>query len=330
MLLHILGSAAGGGFPQWNCGCGTCSSARRDPSVSARTTCSLVLSSGDGHWFLVNAAAEIGMQVAGCSSLWPPPGTRDTPIDGVLLTDAELDHTLGLLAMRHASVLDVYSTPTVRALLDAAGLSAILAAYVELRWHDVCPGVAFGLHARDGSDAGLRCEAVSVGTGRVPRYAQRYVQEFDQDRLEMAVVAYRVLDTRCGVSALIMPTAPRIPAGLIRGSDDILVLDGTFWADDELGLPGRSAADLGHVPLNGSSGTLAVIMKLEQSGPRKPRLVYTHFNNTNPVLADSVQRRMLISAGAELAYDGMEIRLEQIGTAGERSDHDRYESGAHT
>ena len=115
--------------------------------------------------------------------------------------------------MRHASALDVYSTPTSRALLDAAGLSAILAAYVDLRWHDVQPGVAFGLRARDGSDAGLRCEAISVGTGRVPRYARPYVQEFDQGRLETAVVAYRVSDTRCGGSALIMPVAPRIPPG---------------------------------------------------------------------------------------------------------------------
>lgn len=231
--------------------------------------------------------------------------------------------------MRHASALDVYSTPTVRALLDAAGLSAILAAYVDLRWHDVQPGVAFGLRARDGSDAGLRCEAISVGTGRVPRYARPYVQEFDQGRLETAVVAYRVSDTRCGGSALIMPVAPRIPPGLIRRSDDILVLDGTFWADDELGRSGRSAADLGHVPLNGSSGTLAVIGQLQQSGHR-PRVIYTHFNNTNPVLADSVQRRMLLSAGAELAHDGMGIRLEPKGTADERSNHDRYESGAHT
>src|SRR5215831_1399391 len=103
MLLHVLGSAAGGGFPQWNCGCATCCSARRgDPVVSPRTTCSLVLSSGDGRWFIVNAAAEFGTQVAGCSSLWPPPGAHETPVHGVLLTDAELDHTLGLLAMRHA------------------------------------------------------------------------------------------------------------------------------------------------------------------------------------------------------------------------------------
>ena len=231
--------------------------------------------------------------------------------------------------MRHSSVLDVYSTPTVRALLDAAGLSAILAAYVELRWHDVEPGTAFGLYGRDGSDAGLRCEAISVGTGRVPRYARHYVQDFDQVHLEKAVVAYRVSDTRSGVSALVMPTAPRVPPGLISGSEDLLVLDGTFWADDELGLPGRSASDLGHVPLDGSSGTLALIRQLQQSGQHRPRIVYTHFNNTNPVLADSTQRRMLISEGAEVAHDGMEIRLGRTGTTDKRSGHDRNDLDAH-
>jgi pyrroloquinoline quinone biosynthesis protein B len=218
--------------------------------------------------------------------------------------------------MRHASVLDVYGTPTVRALLDAAGLSAILAAYVKLRWHDVEPGSVFGLRARDGSDAGLRCEAFPLGTGRVPRYASRYAREFDQGRLLTTVVAYRVSDTGCGASALVMPTAPRIPAGLLRRSDDIVVLDGTFWAEEELGLPGRGATDLGHVPLDGSSGTLAVVRQLQQSGQRRPRVVYTHFNNTNPVLADTEQRRMLISAGAEVAHDGMEISLRGNGHGG--------------
>lgn len=147
MLLHILGSAAGGGFPQWNCGCATSYSTRRgDRSASARTTCSLVLSSGDGQWFLVNAAAELGMQFAGCSSLWPPPDTRYTPVHGVLLTGAELDHTLGLLAMRHSSVLDVYSTPTVRVLLDAAATDPHAGCRLSITWSSAPPAfVARGL-----------------------------------------------------------------------------------------------------------------------------------------------------------------------------------------
>jgi pyrroloquinoline quinone biosynthesis protein B len=330
VLLRILGSAAGGGFPQWNCGCATCWLARRDtPSVLPRTTCSIALSCRDGCWFLANAAAELNAQVAACPALWPPPGTRDTPVHGILLTDAELDHNLGLLAMRNAGQLHVYATRTVRTLLDEAGLSAILAAYTDLQWHDIEPGVPLRLRARDGSDAGIRCEAIPLGTGRLPRYAPDKAQRWDASRLAAAVVAYRITDTHLGGTALIMPAAPRIPAELLRGDDDLVVLDGTFWDDDELGLPGRSGTNLGHVPIGGPAGTLAMLRQRHAGGQRRPRIVYTHLNNTNPVLADGALRQLVADAGAEVACDGMEIRLGTGRPGDDRSNHEQHGVDAH-
>lgn len=221
----------------------------------------------------------------------------------MLLTDAELDHTLGLVALRQTDEIHVYSTHLIHQILDSAGLTRMLAAYVDVTWHDVQTGVPFELHAHDGTTVGLRCEAIALGTGRLPRYARP--QDGGANAAATAVVAYRIVDSSSGLAAVLMPSAPSFPVNVVDGAVQVLLLDGTFWADDEMGDSDPRSIGFGHIPLSGTSGTLATVRELRSGGG--PRVIYTHFNNTNPVLANSGQYRLLVDSGAEVAYDGMEI-----------------------
>lgn len=309
MLARVLGSAAGGGFPQWNCGCEQCQAVRAERGgARSRTTSSIALTVGDGEWYLWGAGEHLGVQLAAVPALWPVPRSRPVPISGVILTDAELDHTLGLLALRQASELDVYATHGVRALLERSGLAAVLAGYLTLRWHEVVPGQPFDLPPPTaGRPPRLRCEAFALGAGRLPRYAA--VDWCDEAARGACVVGYRVLDLVSGSRAVLAPVAPRVlTAAEVEGAD-VVVLDGTFWSDDELGDPGRRAVDLGHVPMAGTDGSLAWTRQWRGSTSRPARVVYTHLNNTNPVLTEGPERQAVLAAGAELAHDDMEIDL---------------------
>ncbi|MFI6070293.1 pyrroloquinoline quinone biosynthesis protein PqqB [Actinoplanes sp. NPDC051343] len=272
MKVRILGSAAGGGCPQWNCACAVCAAARREGRQRTQDT---VAVSGDGSaWYLINASPDIRTQLVSAPDLAPGPGLRQTPIRGVLLTTAELDHTVGLLSLREATALTVYATAAVRIALEP--VRQMLAAYTPVDFQSFGTGLA----------GGLTVQRLTVGTKR-PRYAAG-LPGGDW------VSALRLTDARTGSSfvyATCLPAWTEEFDEFLRGADEVL-LDGTFGTDDELtratGRPG-SAASMGHLPIEASRHRRA----------RHPgtRFRYGHLNNTNPAV------------GPDIATDGLVLPL---------------------
>ncbi|MEV4742823.1 pyrroloquinoline quinone biosynthesis protein PqqB [Streptomyces sp. NPDC049555] len=305
MRLRILGTAAGGGLPQWNCACPGCARARTAGPRARRTQECLALSVSPRVWHLVNASPDLRTQILAAPGLTPPDGTRDTPLRGVLLTDGELDHTAGLLALREGAALDVYAPAAVAAALDEQfPLRTLLAPYGAARWHALDVPATGCRWTLDGGR--LRVTAVPVGDKR-PRYAA------GPARPGPWVVAYRFDEPATGASAVYAPSLAHWPDALdeaVAGAD-CLILDGTFFGEDEMGertpAAGRAATarGMGHLPIGGPAGTLAHLRR----HPAVRRL-YTHLNNTNPV-ADpaSPERALLAAAGVEVAEDGTEIVL---------------------
>jgi pyrroloquinoline quinone biosynthesis protein B len=296
--VRVLGSAAGGGFPQWNCHCGTCEAAREGVRGRPRTQSSLAIRGVDGPWFLVNASPDLRQQV---ETLHPRrvDGVRAPPIAGVLLTDAEIDHTAGLLLLREsATPVRVFGDAGVeRALRDGYPVLPMLERYCGVEWQTLTPARPQPL---DGSS--LVVEPFAAG-GDAPRYLAGPDVE-----LEASGFVFR--DRATGGIVTYVPGLARLDQGVVTrfAASDLVLVDGTFWRDDELarlGISDRSARDMGHVPLSGPGGTLEVLAGLE-----RPRKALVHINNTNPILLeDSAEREQVIQAGVEVAYDGLEVEL---------------------
>jgi pyrroloquinoline quinone biosynthesis protein B len=299
MLVRILGSAAGGGVPQWNCGCQHCAAAACDPAL-ARAGCSVAVSADGATWTVVNAAAELPSQLSRFPALRPRGGARETPFAQLLLTDAELDHTLGLLMLRQAPTLTVAATASVRSLLECAGVLRLLAGYLTVAWREIPVGIDFPLDPSYPSS--LRARAIPVGAGKPPAYAGADPVPAD------AAVGLQVSDPRGG-SVVYAPCVPALTGALLDAcrACSLVFLDGTFFSDDELAMSGRprSARQLGHLPVGGPDGSLA---QLEPA--IRGKVVYTHLNNTNPLLAEhSTASEQVRRAGAAVAVDGAEYEL---------------------
>ncbi|HET9253995.1 MAG TPA: pyrroloquinoline quinone biosynthesis protein PqqB [Pseudonocardiaceae bacterium] len=305
MRIRVLGSAAGGGVPQWNCGCPVCSAVRSGSRpVTSRRTSTIAVSDGSGEWFLGNAGADLDAALRECPPLWPGPEDSTAPIHGVFLTDAELDHTLGLLSLRQASELRVYGTAAVRVLLSQCGVLPTLESYTVVRWHEVSPGERFALRYRHGEPSPLWCEAFDASGSRLPRYARGGVPDAG------VVIGYRIGDERTDRVAVFLPSVAGVDDRLLQrlGGAHLILADGTFWADDELGQRGRGTAtarSMGHQPVGGDGGSLRLLRQL-----RNTQIVYTHLNNTNPMLVeDAPERAHLADAGVTVAHDGAEYEL---------------------
>jgi pyrroloquinoline quinone biosynthesis protein B len=298
VIVKVLGSAAGGGFPQWNCRCRGCEDVRGGTGSShSRLQSSIAVRANAGPWFLVNASPDIRLQLESLGSEeWS--ATRASPIAAVLLTDAEIDHTAGLLALRESrDPLRVIATDGVRRALERdLPLLTVLEGYCDVDLSELVPGQAIAL------DSALSVEAFAVG-GDAPRY----VRAAGGDAM---VVGLTFHDHETGKRLTYAPCLGQHEKeiiGRLERSDCVLV-DGTFWSDDELsrvtGEP-RTARQMGHVPLDGESGSLAMLSDLEH-----PRRVLVHINNTNPVLLEESHERALVrAAGVEVGYDGIEIEL---------------------
>jgi pyrroloquinoline quinone biosynthesis protein B len=293
--VHVLGSAAGGGSPQWNCHCEVCEAARAGVRARPRTQSSLAIRGGRGPWFLVNASPDLRQQLETLDQRGLG-GVRAQPIAGVLLTDAEIDHTAGLLLLREsATPLRVYGdTGVERALTDGYPVLPMLERYCGAEWHPLEPGQTLPL---DGSS--LEIESFAAG-GDAPRYLDG----------ELEATGFVFRDRATGGVATYVPGLARLDDGVEArfAASDLVLVDGTFWRDDELarlGISARTAGDMGHVPLSGPGGTLEVLAGLE-----RPRTVLIHINNTNPILLeDSLEREEVVRAGVEVAYDGLEVEL---------------------
>ncbi|MEU0807915.1 MBL fold metallo-hydrolase [Streptomyces sp. NPDC005970] len=300
MLLRVLGTAAGGGLPQWNCACPGCSGARAHPGRRRRHA-SLAVRAAEGRWYLVNATPDLGDQIEDCPDLRPGPRPRHTPLAGVVLTDAELDHTLGIARLREAADgVDVLATaPVRRALLDGLHLGDVLGPYTTLRWRrlDTAP-----VPLAEGST--LTVGAVPVSAKR-PRYAAGMAVDAAGD--DAWVVALRLADRDTGRSLLYAPALAVWSDTFQRAAAeaDCVIVDGTFWDDEEprrAGFSTRTATGMGHLPIDGPGGTAKRLAELPA------RCLYTHLNNTNP-LADPAapQHQELAAMGLEVAADGMVI-----------------------
>ncbi len=296
MRVRVLGSAAGGGSPQWNCGCPVCA-AVRSGAAPARTQSSVAVSA-DGHrWFLINASPDVRTQIEAFPGLHPRDG-RATPVAAVLLTDAELDHTLGLLLLREARALRLYATAAVHeTLCDGSGILRTLERYCPVEWRAVVPGADLAL-----AD-GLSCRAFDVPTTKRARFGPGA----DRGR----VVGYKLTDQRSGGTLVYLPGVQALTPQLraeIEGCGCLLI-DGTCWRDDELvrlGLAGKTSREMGHLPIDGPDGSLAQLPSL-----RVRRTIFVHMNNTNPILlADSPERRIVEDSGMEVAMDGLEVEVQ--------------------
>jgi pyrroloquinoline quinone biosynthesis protein B len=298
MWVRVLGSAAGGGFPQWNCACPPCR-AVRDGSRPARprTQSSIAVSADRRRWFLVNASPDVHAQIEAFAALHPADGSRAAPLEAVLLTDAELDHTLGLLLLREAGGLVVHATEATHdTLCEGTGLLRTLEAYCPVTWRPVVPGVDVPL------DDGLSYRAFDVPTTKRAR--------FGTGQEKARVVGYRLADERSGRALVCLPAVQELTAGVREQLDGCacLLLDGTCWSDDELvrlGVGSRTAREMGHLPIGGPGGSLEQLAQLDVE-----RTVYVHLNNTNPILLeDAPERRIVEQHGMEVAVDGLELQV---------------------
>lgn len=287
MKVVLLGTAAGGGFPQWNCACALCARARSGTLPARSQDCLAITGDGTG-WWLVNAAPDL--RIASCSFLDPGPGPRDTPLRGVLFTDAELDHTLGLLTLRGAG-LTVHAPAAVEhALRDQFDVRTVLDGYAPLTWR-ADPSFSLG---------DLHVTAIPVSDKR-PKYARSSTVEGPW------VVAYRFTDQVTGGVLVYAPCLASWPDGFddVVATADCLLLDGTFHAASEMGQATGSAsgqAAMGHLPITDSLPLLSRFPSV--------RRLYTHFNNTNPVLDPASPEAVTVrTAGVEVPLDGTVIEL---------------------
>ena len=302
MRVIILGSAAGGGVPQWNCGCRNCTEARH--TNRSRTQSSVAVSADGERWILLNASPDLRTQLAAHRSLWPPSGSRATPVRAVVLTDGEIDHTLGLLLLREsADRLPVYAPAGVTALLgDEWPLYRVLSAYSGVEPRALEEGRPIALTDRAGAPLGICCSATAVAR-RPPRYARAApTQAFD--------VGLRLTDEQTGGTLAYVPTAGAMDDAVRRvaGGADLLFFDGTFWSDDELraaGVAAPTAREMGHLPVGGPGGSLELLPQLDAK-----RVVLVHVNNTNPILCrSSAERAGVEAAGIVVGEDAMEFEL---------------------
>ncbi|MFI0418322.1 pyrroloquinoline quinone biosynthesis protein PqqB [Spongiactinospora sp. 9N601] len=295
MRLQVLGTAAGGGVPQWNCACPGCHGARADPRRRRRHA-SLALEVAPGRSYVVNATPDLGEQIESCPWLLPAAGTRETPLSGVLLTDAELDHTLGIPRLREADKLEIWATPAVGdAVGRRLGLDGTLAPYVTLDRRDLqVRPVALG--------GTVEVAAVPLSAKR-PRYA---TPDGTDDPAGAWVVALVISDRATGRSLLYAPAMGTWPAGLddVLRRCDVVLIDGTFWDDDEprrSGASSRTATQMGHLPIVATAPRLAAF---------PGRVLYTHLNNTNPLVdPDAPEHAELEVSGARVAAEGTVIEL---------------------
>jgi len=301
---HVLGASAGGGLPQWNCRCENCAHVRAgDPRITARTQDSLALTGDQGErWLLVNASPDVLRQIERFPPLHPR-AARDTPIGAIALTNGDLDHVAGLLSLRESQPLVLLATERVRAGLVErnAMLRTLARTRDQVTWRILEPGSELVVES-----VGLGITALPTA-GKLPVHLMGLVVPSPEDN-----VSLRVRDLASGRIAVVATAVGGLEdvEALVGGADAVF-FDGTFWSDDELvaqGLGRARARDMAHVPIGGATGSLARLAGLEDLA--RARRVYTHINNTNPVLREgSPERAAVERAGWEIAFDGMEITL---------------------
>jgi pyrroloquinoline quinone biosynthesis protein B len=300
MRIHILGSAAGGRFPQWNCGCGNCTAVRQGKfAAKSRTQAQLALTADDAHWFLAGASPDLASQIE-CAPELHPHRLRDSPIAGVVLASADIDHVLGLLLLRELQPLRVYATSSVLRILREENSMFGMLNRVEPQvvWTKI--STLFPLMTADGADSGLHCEAVFL-SGRYPKYVKSAGLAKDE------AVSGLIFSSQSGKRIAYFPAVAALTDELLAKIEgvDLLLFDGTFWNENELQQAlgsGETASKMGHIPVEESLRRLRSITAA--------RKMFIHINNTNPMLNEAgLEFRAVRQAGWEIAEDGWRVDL---------------------
>lgn len=306
MKIIVLGSAAGGGFPQWNCNCRNCAGVRNGSvAASARTQSSIAVSANGRDWVLINASPDILSQIRATPALQPNRAVRDSGIAAVMLMDAQIDHVTGLLMLREGAPLPLYCTASVwDDLSTGLPLIHVLAHYCGVQWHALPATTARMQPLQVPGIDGIRFTPLALKS-KAPPYSPNRNMPALGDNLGLLIE-----NMENGKSLFYAPGLAEIEAhvGAAMRAADCVLVDGTFWTEDEmirLGFSGKRAAEMGHLPQSGSGGMIEV---LDGIGARRKVLI--HINNTNPILDErSEQRATLARHGIEVAFDGMEIDL---------------------
>ncbi len=310
MRVKILGSAAGGGFPQWNCACSNCVRLRQGTLRGRARSQSQVAVSLDGdRWYLLGASPDLRTQIENTPELQPRTGPRHTPLAAIVLTSADVDQVFGLLHLREFQPLRIYATASVHRILteDNSIFRALQQPASQIVWSQIHPGESLELEPVKGAGSGLRCRALAL-PGSYPGFVEG--ERLAKSAAGEAVLGLIIEAAAGGKRLLYAPALPRIEDPWLREfrGCDLLLLDGTFWTEDELiGTRGggKTAREMGHLPISGSGGSLEQLADL-----RRPRRIFIHVNNTNPILdEESPEYRQVVAAGWEVAQDGWEFEL---------------------
>jgi pyrroloquinoline quinone biosynthesis protein B len=293
----VLGAAAGGGFPQWNCRCEVCRLAwAGDSRVRPRTQASVAVSADCRRWTLLNASPDLRSQIQAVPALHPCAGTRGSPIESVMLTGAEIDQTDGLLSLRERHPFTLFATLATLSAIAANPMFGALDPEVVPRII-VAPGEPFKL------TDGIEAELFTV-PGKVPLYLEGETPEIEESAVNVGV-ELRTGDRRLAYVPGAAAVTPALKERLARAA--VLLFDGTLFRDDEMiatGTGEKTGRRMGHMPIDGAEGSLAALASLTN------RRIFTHINNTNPILVDGSPQRMCVeAAGWEVATDGLEIVL---------------------
>lgn len=305
MRVRVLGSAAGGGFPQWNCNCPNCDGVRKGTiKASPRTQSSIAISSDNINWLLFNASPDILAQFQRFPELQPGRAIRDTAVKAIVLMDAQIDHTTGLFMLREGKTpLDIYCTDMVHEdLTQGNPVFKVLEHFCGVSWHQIptAPGHTFAV---DGIDD-IRITAVPLSSKAPPFSPHRH------DPHEGDNIGIQLEDTRTGKKLFYAPGLAAIESHLLpfMQQADCLLVDGTCWTNDEmqaLGISNKLSLDMGHMPQSGTGGMIEALKPLPAS-----RKILIHINNTNPILReDSSERQVLQQENIDVAFDGMDFSL---------------------
>jgi pyrroloquinoline quinone biosynthesis protein B len=322
MRIRILGSAAGGRFPQWNCACGNCVAVRGQVREEAdahsrvdghqarflyktRTQAQLALSADGSAWFLAGASPDLAFQIESSPELHPRAlsnSARDSPIAGVVLASADLDHVLGLLLLRELQPLRIYAAPSILQILREENSMFGILNRVEPQavWTPAKVGAPFPLLLADGQDSGLRCEVCYL-SGRYPKYVR------NEHLVREEATAALFFESASGKRVAYIPAVGGLDDALLAkiNQADLLLFDGTFWSDDELIRvqgSGETAHEMGHIPVEESVRLL--------KNNKAERKMFIHLNNTNPMLNEaSREHRTVREAGWEVAEDNWQVEL---------------------
>ena len=304
----VLGAAAGGGVPQWNCGCTVCWKARNEHPELRSTQASIAISADGDHWFLINASPDLRQQLIATPKLHPKAGTlRHSPISGVILTNGEVDAVAGLLSMREGSPFTIYAHPRVLAILATNSIFNVLNEK-NVRRQPIEVDKAFEPALPNGSPSGIEILPFAV-PGKGAWYLEGKAHPAGDDGAG-DTLGLRIDDKASGKYMYFLAACANVTGDLrsrLKGASAIF-FDGTVWRDDELiaaGLGNKTGQGMGHIAMSGDSGAIAALANLDIG-----KKIFLHINNSNPVLLrDSAERKTAEHAGWQIPTDGMEIVL---------------------